>query len=332
VDSLNDGTLEEEETEDSNIAISNQVLAGSAAWAGKMLRQCRQTGPVTNDSEKRFFADNYIQFLKTTDDTEADNYSSFAWARFSLFWNGIIAEEEAGRRPTSNMRLKSAFHLQAYCKKFRREANARATLLDVHRADKSMRREYRGLCRDTAISTLPVALSIQDVSRHLPTDDDCDENSEFGIQDDDSVVEEAPQPQPKQAPPPASVAAALSQPTSNKAPVHQTAVSTSRVEVPLFPSRRKLKAPTVDHPLEEQEAGPPKKKREPRRCRNCGNTYKHGSDFKKYHVGLGRSSGWKDPSAVCATPDALRAEGFPLEKGKRMKRKRAPPPGPRQWN
>jgi hypothetical protein len=120
VDSRNDGMIKEEEAEDSpcNIAISNQVLAGSAAWAGKTLRQCRQTGPVTSDLEKRFFADNCIQYLKTTDDTEADNYSLFAWARFSLFWKRIIAEEEAGRRPTSNMRLKSAFHLQTYCKQF----------------------------------------------------------------------------------------------------------------------------------------------------------------------------------------------------------------------
>jgi hypothetical protein len=202
------------------------------------------------------------------------------------------------------MRLKSAFHLQAYCKKFRREANARATLLDVHRTDKSMRREYRGVCRDTAILTLPAALSIRDVSRHLPTEDDC-ENCDFGIQDNDSVVEEAS---------PTSVAGAQSQPTSKEAPVRQTVVMKSRVEVPLFPSRRKRKAPTnkVDHP----SAGPPQNKREPRRCRSCGNTYEQGSDFKKYHIGLGRSSGWKDPSALCTTPDDLPAEGFPLEKGK----------------
>jgi hypothetical protein len=42
--------------------------------------KCKQMGPVTSDSEKRFFADNYIQYLKTTDDTEVDNDSSFAWA------------------------------------------------------------------------------------------------------------------------------------------------------------------------------------------------------------------------------------------------------------
>jgi uncharacterized protein with PIN domain len=196
-----------------------------------------------------------------------------------------------------------------------------------------MRREYRGVCCDTAISALPVALSIWDVTRHLPTaDDDC-ENCNFVIQDvnSDSVVEEV---EPKQDPPASSVARAQSKPTSNEAPVRQTVVRTSsRVEVPLFHSRRKCKDPTnkVDHAVGEQ-AGPPKKKREPRRCRNCGHTYEHGSDFKKYHVGLGRSSGWKDPSAVCTTPDDLRAEGFPLEKGKRMKRERAPPPGPRQWN
>jgi hypothetical protein len=154
------------------------------------------------------------------------------------------------------MRLKSAFHLQAYCKTFQREANAPAMLLDVHRADKSMRREYRGVCRDTTISALPAALSIRDVSRHLPRDDDF-KNCEFGIQDDGSVVEE---PQPKQAPP-ASVARAQSQPNSNKAPGRQTVVMTSRVEVPLFPSQRKCKAPTnkVDHPVGEQ-AGPPKRK------------------------------------------------------------------------
>jgi hypothetical protein len=58
---------------------------------------------VTTNSEIRFFADNYIQHMKTASDTEADNYSSFAWDRFSLFWNGTIAPRrklEGGQNPT----------------------------------------------------------------------------------------------------------------------------------------------------------------------------------------------------------------------------------------
>jgi hypothetical protein len=333
VDSLSDGTLEqeEEEAEDSpcNIAISNQVLVESAAWAGKIICQSRETGPVTTNSEKRFFADNHIQYLKTKDDTEADNFSAFAWDRFSLFWNGIIAEEEAGRRPKSNMRLKSAFHLQAYCKKYRKEANARATLLDVHSADKSMRREFRSVSRDTAVSTVPAALSIQDISRHLEISklpSDACENCEFEIGDQDSMED---------APASVLVAGAQSQPSSVQGPAVPQAVMTYRVEVPLFPNRRKRKAPSnkVDPPS-GVEAGPSRKKREPRRCRNCGNTYEHGTAFQKYHIGHHKigSSGYKDPSDVCTTPDDLLCEGFPVEKGTRMKRKRGPPPGPRQWN
>jgi hypothetical protein len=81
VDCLNDGLLEEEEEEDlpRNVAISKQVLVESAAWAGEVLHQSRAaTGPVTTDSEKRFFADNCIQFLKMADDTKATNHSVFS--------------------------------------------------------------------------------------------------------------------------------------------------------------------------------------------------------------------------------------------------------------
>jgi ribonuclease D len=299
VDYLNDGTLEEEEEEakDSpcNVAISNQVLAESAAWAGKTLRQSRETGPVTTESEKRFFADNHIQYLKTADDTEADNYSSFAWDRFSIFWNGIIAEEEAGRRPKSNMRLKSAFHLQAYCKKYKKEANARATLLNIHSAEKNMRRDYRGVTRQTDVST-PDALMIRHVMSHSL------KRISTGALLEEQAAASVPQ-----------------------------AVATYRVEVPLFPSQRKRSNKVSSG----EEAEPPKKKREPRRCRNCGNTYEPGSNFRDYHVvaqGKIGSSEYKDPQEACTTPSNLRVEGFPLEKGERMPRKRGPPPGGGQWN
>jgi hypothetical protein len=76
---LTDGTLEAGEDLPCNVAISNQVLVESAAWAGKMPRQSRGTGPVTNDSEMRFFANNHIHHLRTASDTEADNCSLFAW-------------------------------------------------------------------------------------------------------------------------------------------------------------------------------------------------------------------------------------------------------------
>jgi hypothetical protein len=274
VDHLNDGMLEEEdETEDCNVAISNQVLVESAAWAGTTLCRSREIGPVTANSEIRFFADNHIQHMKTASDTEADNCSSFAWDRFSLFWNGTIAKEEARRRPKSNMRLKSAFHLQACRKKHRKEANARATLLDVQVADKNMRHEHRGLRRDMAVAN-PAALAIGNVSRHL---------------------EESEEAQPRLAPP-----------ASVDAPVPH------RVQVPLFPTRHER---SCEVPLGE-EAGPPKKKNEPRRCRSCGHSYEKGSDFEKHHQGCGKvgSRGHQDASKRCTTPTACAWKVFLLRK------------------
>jgi hypothetical protein len=178
------------------------------------------------------------------------------------------------------MRLKSAFHLQACYKKYREEANARATLIDVQVADKNMQHECRGPRRNTAVAN-PAALTIGNVSHHL---------------------EESEEAQPRLAPP-----------ASVDAPVPH------RVQVPLFPTRHKCSCKV---PLGE-EAGPPKKKNEPRRCRNCGQSYEKGSDFEKHHQGCGKigSRGYQDASNRCTTPTNLRMEGFPLVKGQQMRKK-----------
>jgi hypothetical protein len=70
----------------------------------------------------------------------------------------MIAKEEAGRRPKSNVQLKSAFHLQARHKQLCK--------LNVQSADKSMQCEHRGVSRDTKVSAL-ASLTIQNTSHHL---------------------------------------------------------------------------------------------------------------------------------------------------------------------
>ncbi len=204
------------------------------------------------------------------------------------------------------MRLKSAFHSQAHCKKFRKEANSRATLLNVQSAVKSMRLEHRGVCRDTEVST-PPALAIGNMSRHL-------------LEISPDAAEEAQ---------PALVAEAQAPSDSVHAPVSQT-VASCRAKVPLFPSPMKRRHDKVHS---GEEAGPPKKKRAPRRCRNCGNTCEHESNFRKCRVTHGNigSSDHKDPQEARATPFDFLVKGHPREKGQRMPRQRGPPRGG-QWS
>jgi hypothetical protein len=52
---------------------------------------------------------------------EADKYSSIAFGRFAAMWNQMIVDEEAGDRQKTDMTLKSAYHLQAYWKEFKRQ-------------------------------------------------------------------------------------------------------------------------------------------------------------------------------------------------------------------
>jgi hypothetical protein len=69
----------------------------------------------------------------------------------------MIAEEEAGRRPKTDMTLNSAFHLQDYYKTFKRDADQSLTMLDMQGANRDLRREYQSTDRETATLKIPNA-------------------------------------------------------------------------------------------------------------------------------------------------------------------------------
>ena len=58
------------------------------------------------------------------------------------------------------MTLKSAFHLQFYWKKFRRDTNTAGTMLPIHEGNQSLRREWRhGQTRDTEVAVAPTEIA-----------------------------------------------------------------------------------------------------------------------------------------------------------------------------
>jgi hypothetical protein len=156
VDAVRDGRLEANGTEDSveKLVLSSQVLTESASWVAKQLGQKRGVGKVRSKIEKEFFRKHHLQFQSNADDNEVDNFSSFAFGRMVAFWNEWITDEERGVRPRSDMMLKSAYHLQAHYKQFKKEANCAATLLPVRDANKVLRQQYRGPSRNSS-ATIP---------------------------------------------------------------------------------------------------------------------------------------------------------------------------------
>jgi hypothetical protein len=62
------------------------------------------------------------------------------------------------------MKMKSAYHLQAYYKEFWRQSNSAATLLAIAHENTSLRREYRGPSRSTN-STIPEAIPCEQHAR-----------------------------------------------------------------------------------------------------------------------------------------------------------------------
>ena len=306
VDAINDGTLgeqpaESDETTAENVLASAQILSESAAWVSSQFGLCRALGKVETSTEETFYRENYHRFQNHRGQ-EADNFTSIAFGAFASFWNDVIKEEEAGRRPKTDMTLKTAFHLQAYWKKLRRDCNIAATLLPVHRANKEMRREMRGPSRSKEVQ-IPDA---QTPSERQVTKDSAaydDEDDDFAAMDVDDDVEDH---------------GVSGESTPAKA--------NHRVAVPAFDGRM----PTGIDPGVYQEAVPrlptnsndgAKKKpaRQSPRCRQCGHEYGDGSQYHSLHKREG--FGGSGQRRFCLVAEQERLEGFPLPEGAKMPRR-----------
>jgi hypothetical protein len=85
---IDDGIFDENQSDDTceNLILSSQVLTESASWVAKELSVARGIGKVQTDEEIQLFRKHHLQFQKGNEDNEANNYSSFAWARMMIFW------------------------------------------------------------------------------------------------------------------------------------------------------------------------------------------------------------------------------------------------------
>ena len=290
VDAIRDGTLEDSNDDTAeDVLCSSQVLSESAKWVGAQLGRSRTFGNVRTKTEEDFFRDNFHRFQNSQGNqgNEADNYSSIAFGAMANFWDEIIAEEEAGKRPKSDMTLKTAFHLQAYWKKFRRECNTAATMLPIHEANTAMRREFRRESRrEHEVTIEPAEMAQNRVLVQTPINAEDEENDVAMALDDDSVN-------------------MMVDSEGDNATTDQ-AISLVRVAAATSESVVEIK----------------NKPKRGRRCKKCGHEYRQGSVFSEYHVGLGKiGKGQLKPHEVCTVPEHERAEGFPLQEGKSIRRR-----------
>ena len=304
VDAMNDGTFTFENVDETveDVICSSQVLSESAKWVGIQLGRSRTFGNVQTKTEEDFFQDNYHRF-QNHEGSEADNFSSIAFGAFAAFWDQVIREEEGGERPKTDMTLKTAFHLQAYWKKFRRECNTATTLLPIHEENNALRRELRrGTGREQEVTVQPAQLVrdrqlLKDRGQH-----DKEGNAVFD-DNDDAVFDDD----------------------------HDSTADGGQVDdheddgnaMPADDNDGSCAGGTVsDKTCSTSQPGNRSTKRRAPRCKLCGHEYQTASMYGPYHQGRGKiGKNQLKPHDVCTVPEHERAKGFPLPDGKRMRRK-----------
>ena len=311
---LNDGSAEAGDMVEDEI-VQYQVIPQSAAWVSRELRKERGIGRVRTDTEKRFFADNVMRFYGNASHNEADNYHFVLFSAFAQWWDEIIAEEQAGRRPRTDMTLKNAFHLQEYYKLFKRESNAAATLLPVRHENVQMRREFRGGERSRN-SDIPQVAPREPRLKAVPESagagqimeaDEEDAMFSFNDNPDDNglaLADEQPCDQEQE-------------PTNSRARVQ---IFAGRVpdeqDGTLYQAAQPVKA-VVPHVSTSRPVSK-------RRCRKCGHEAS-APEWKDFHGGRGLpgSNEYKQPHEVCAVKrEDYAGPEFPLADGMLFPRRR----------
>lgn len=281
IDAINDGSLDNANS-DENVVSSKQELTGSAAWVASTMGHSRPWGKVLTAIEKQFFRDNYHRFQGCALN-EADNYSSIAFSRFALFWNELVEEEERGRRPKSDMSLKTAFSLQAYWKQLKKESNATATLLPVYEQNKDMRRELRGEHRVVHDANVAASFSVT-------------------VTNDEHMQLSRPGLDTKQNKAPAKVAAFVGPPVKGAA-VFNTSVSATGKVINSGSKKNGRRCRQCGH-----EYG-------------RGKLYSTAHPGIMSPGNTRGSASFLNPEDVCQVPTTERIPGFPLAKGQAMPRR-----------
>ena len=242
---------------------------------------------------------------------EADNYQFIRWSAFARYWNKVVDEQVAGIRTDTGMTYKSVHMLQEYHKKFKKDANAAATLAPVYSQNRDMRRELRGPDRETAVvfDAAPAKMSIckpssgvkrasleashpfeskNDDECNFPVDSENDEDANV-FQNNGDYGDECEEPPKKQ-----------------------------RALVLPFGGTYPAEAETLEEMYQAQPVQelPKKRKRQKRRCPKCGHTNEWVLYIQR-HPKMDSATG-ATPAMVCvATADEV-CEGFPVKNGRRL--------------
>lgn len=288
----------DEELEDEKESFAS--IPESSAWISRKLRTSRPVRGVETPTEKKFYEENHLQFQSSSQQqVEADNYTSIQFGAFCMMWNGIIAEEEDGKRPKTDMTLKSAYHLMEYHKTLKRESNASLTMLGIADANKNLRRELRGSKR-SADTAFPEALPASKVFDTGPTNNeltcpltgDGDDDDCALLGEDDDAADQAGPVLGRQG--------------------------TERVYIPFAPVVDGAVATAYNAVQPHLQAKEGKSKRAPPRCRKCGHERTDPRWKKQHQEKEGFKVGKDSRERPCSVPVADRLEGFPIPEGERM--------------
>ena len=295
MEALDSGLLHctEEEIEEQSCSFSS--LPESSAWLSRELRTKRPMRGVRTPTECEFFDNNYLRFQSFGSKEEADNFSSIQFGAFSILWNEIIMEEEEGKRPKTDMTLKSAYHLAEHAKELKRKSNASLTMLGIADHNKELRQELRGRDRADKVQ-IPNAVAARDaVDKGDVADDTSFPPGDDGSNNDTSF-------------PP--VNNDRNDDVDNQEQTQQVLgrQGTGRVIVQLFSVAQSDSTPTYTAAKPHKQRLEQKKKRAPARCRQCGHAVKDPK-WAQYHRQPGFTAG--NRTHKCTVEESERKPGFP---------------------
>lgn len=272
-DTIQDGTLNENSVSEDDDPYFHQNLPESANWRSKKLGTKRAWGPISSEAEKKFFEDNLLSF------------QSIAFRKFAMLFNETIVDEESNARPKTDMTFKTAFHLQEYWERNKRESKWLATLLD-HKKKNTKRKALRHKKKKTnrkarhkKKNTNRKALHHNQVTTQIPAAT-LDSTLEFRVSNTENVSTRV-----------------RTQPFAGLAPENVTVDDLGPRE------------PESSTPSNSKK----NKRNKPKRCRICG---WNPLQLSENHEGFSWiPTAGKMPHEVCTVPENRRCRGFPILTG-----------------
>ena len=291
-----DELLEIEDDDDNN---ENELMqsnfTAAAQWLAAVYQKDRPYARVKTNGEWDYFKANVMKFQGSSNEAEADNYSSIQFSAFAESWNAMVSKL-GSKKPKFTYKL--ACHLKDAFKTHKKMAVEKTTLQPHRQNLRALDQSLRN--NDEARSFIPEFAGPNTASRVVP------------------------------APPMTANA------TSTTLAAASTQTFESRLCYPpltIIHHTTTLPNPTSTATERDKRRLSPKRKRKPKRCRNCGlEITNHLDNHKPPRVPVDDGQ----PRSIanlnipyedhCTIPSSLYADGYPLEEGQahpRRSRKKA---------